>query len=124
MNRKYRLRLVALLLAVAALALFGLFGLAASTREPDAKLVDPRLAQAYRFDRNRWVYVHLEGPPGTIGFAHGYLLAREMLWPKMDAEYQEEIQGIVEGLAARQVRVDRDDLVALNAFEELPDYYV
>jgi len=120
---------------------------------PPGNLADPRLEGAYRFERNGWIYVHLEGAPSKIGFAHGYLLAleiadafeavkrsdthqtqrdweffrkaaREELWPKIDAEYQEELRGIVEGLHARNVRLDLDDLVALNAFEELPDYYV
>ena len=114
---------------------------------------DPRLRGAYRFDQAGWVYVHLEGSPGQIGFQHGYLLApeiaaafeavklsdthhtgrdweffrqagREMLWPKIDAEYQEELTGIVDGLKARGVKMDLDDVVALNAFQELPDYYV
>jgi phospholipase B-like protein len=114
---------------------------------------DPRLAGSYRFERGGWIYVHLEGSPERIGFQHGYLLApeiadafaavrledthrtgrdwdffrraaREMLWPKIDAEYEAELDGIVAGVNARGVKMDRDDLVALNAFEELPDYYV
>src|SRR5579862_3021169 len=123
--------------------------LAASQRGAD----DPRLAKAFRFERGGWIYVHLEGAPHDIGFQHGYLLAaeiadafaanrlemthstgrdwdffrraaREMLWPKIDAEYQAELQGIVDGLAARRVKLDLDDIVAFNAFSELPDYYV
>lgn len=50
--------------------------------------------------------------------------AHEMLWPKIDAEYQQELQGIVDGLHARGSTLDINDVVALNAFEELPDYYV
>ncbi len=108
---------------------------------------------AYRFERAEWIYVHLEGSPRQIGFQHGYLLApeiqdafdaikfsdtrrarrdweffrkaaREMLWPKIDPEYQEELAGIAEGLKARGLSLDVDDVVALNALEELPDYYV
>ena len=114
---------------------------------------DPRLRGAYRFEKGGWVYVHLAGSPDQIGFQHGYLLApeiednfnavklidthdtkrdweffrqasREMLWPKIDPEYQAELRGIVEGLAARGVAMDLDDVVALNAKEELPGYYV
>jgi Phospholipase B len=113
----------------------------------------PRLKGAYRFDRAGWVYVHLQGSPEEIGYQHGYLLAPEiadalqavkleethsthrgwdffrqaageMLWPKIDPEYQQELKGIVEGLKARGVSLDLDDVVALNAFEELPGYYV
>jgi len=51
--------------------------------------------------------------------------AHEMLWPKIDAEYQQELPGIVEGLRAGSgSKLDVDDIVAFNAFEELPDYYV
>jgi hypothetical protein len=118
-----------------------------------AAAADPRLAAAYRFDQAGWVYVHLEGEPRTIGYQHGYLLAPEiaaafaavklldthdtkrdweffrqaarlMLWPRIDPEYQEELTGIAEGLKARGVAMDLDDVVALNAFQELPDYYV
>jgi len=114
---------------------------------------DPRLAKSYRFERDGWIYVHLEGAPHDLGYQHGYLLApeiadafsaaslemthtsnrdweffrrasRQMLWPKIDPEYQAELQGIVEGLQARKVKLDLDDIVALNAFMELPDYYV
>ncbi|PYU88978.1 MAG: hypothetical protein DMG25_19430, partial [Acidobacteria bacterium] len=123
------------------------------TKAVQAGASDARLRGAYRFERGQWIYVHLEGPPARIGFQHGYLLApeiadafqavklidmhdtqrdweffrkaaREMLWPKIDAEYQQELTGIVEGLTARGVAMDIDDLVALNAFEELPGYYV
>jgi hypothetical protein len=116
-------------------------------------MADPRLEKAYRFVQGGWIYVHLEGSPGEIGYQHGYLLAaeiedafravqlrdthdtgrdwtffrqtaREMLWPHVEAEYREELQGIAEGLKAKGVELDVDDVVALNAFEELADYYV
>jgi hypothetical protein len=115
---------------------------------------DPRLKTAHREERGGWIYVHLEGDPSTIGFQHGYELgpeiedafaavsagmvhstrrdwpffrrvAREMLWPKIDSEYQQELQGIAQGLAARTgSQLDVYDIVAFNAFEEVPDYYV
>jgi hypothetical protein len=119
----------------------------------DAAASDSRLKGAYRFERGEWIYIHLEGSPERVGFQHGYLLApeisdafediklqdthvtrrdweffrraaREMLWPRIDAEYQAELKGIVDGVQARGVKMDLDDLVALNAFEELPEYYV
>ena len=109
--------------------------------------------KGYRFERGGWTYVHLEGTPHEIGYQHGYLLAPEiadglaaarlemthktdrnwdffrrsarmMLWPRLDPEYQAEIQGIADGLQAQKVKIDVEDLVALNAFQELPDYYV
>jgi hypothetical protein len=114
---------------------------------------DARLQKAYRFQRGGWTYVHLEGSPAEIGYQHGYLLApeiadafeaiklydvhssqrdweffrttaREMLWPHIDHEYQEELQGIADGVKAHGVNLDVYDIVALNAFEEVPDYYL
>jgi hypothetical protein len=114
---------------------------------------DARLTGSYRSEKNGWIYVHLEGPPERLGYQHGALLANEvadllrvvkpyfqkttkrdwdfyrqaaerMLWPKVEPEYQREIDGIVAGLAARGVTADRWDVVALNALEELPYYYV
>src|SRR5262249_43341908 len=43
-----------------------------------AALLDPRLNGAYRFDRNGWIFVHLQGAPDVLGFQHGYLLAPEI----------------------------------------------
>src|SRR5260370_29039154 len=87
---------------------------------------DDRLKGSYRFERNGWIYVHLEGAPEQIGYQHGKLLAREtedllralkpflqhettlawvfyrkaareILWPKIDSEFQREINGLVKG---------------------------
>jgi hypothetical protein len=115
---------------------------------------DARLKSSSREDRNGWIYVHLEGPPNQIGFQHGYLLAPEiddllkmfsyyfekgptqkdwrffreaagrLFWPKLEREYQEEIQGIAEGLNARGYRYDYLDITALNANIELASYYI
>jgi hypothetical protein len=107
----------------------------------------------YRFDRGGWKYVHLEGAPDQIGFQHGQLLAdeiadlthvlkvetehdtkrdwafyreagRKMLWPHIDAEYQQELEGIAKGVQSKGVKLDVWDIVAVNAAIELPDYYV
>src|SRR5271166_6007309 len=112
-----------------------------------------RLKPAYRFERSKWIYVHLEGSPADIGYQHGYLLAPEIadgfktvqfkdvhrtqrdwdfyrktaqniLWPHIDLEYQQELQGIADGLKAHGATMDVWDVVALNAMEEIPDYYV
>ena len=112
------------------LAVVLLLGLAFSlvSREPQ---IDPRLKSAFRrADQNGWTFVHLEGTPAEIGFQHGYLLApeiresqkvsalefqhgdkkdweffrhaaREMLWPHIEQEYREELQGIADGATAR-----------------------
>ncbi len=125
-----------------------LSAMAGNTTQPD-----PRLEKAYRFQQGGWTYVHLEGSAADVGYQHGYLLApeiadalqaiklfdthqtqrdweffrttaRQVLWPHIDAEYQRELQGIADGAKAHGVDVDVYDIVALNAFEEVPDYYV
>jgi hypothetical protein len=125
----------------------------AQTQVASGPAAGSRLEKAYRFQQGGWTYVHLEGSPSDIGFQHGYLLApeigdaleairlfdthqtqrdweffrktaREMLWPHIEAEYQQELQGIADGVKAHGVDLDVYDIVALNAFEEVPDYYV
>jgi hypothetical protein len=113
---------------------------------------DARLKKASRAaEQNGWIPVHLEGTPAEIGFQHGYLLApeiadnfkdisteithdekktwayfrkvaREVLWPHVEAEYREELNGMVDGLKEHGVKLDIWDLVALNAWLELPYY--
>jgi hypothetical protein len=114
---------------------------------------DERLKKAFRKpEQNGWIFVHLEGTPAQIGFQHGYLLAPEIedtqrvvalglthdskknyaffrnaaekvLWPHIEAQYREELKGIVEGLKAKGVALDLWDVVALNAWLELSPYY-
>ena len=37
-----------------------------------------KLDGSYRFERNGWIYVHLEGPPDRVGYQHGYHLSEEV----------------------------------------------
>jgi hypothetical protein len=114
---------------------------------------DSRLKGGFRApEKNGWTFVHLEGQPADIGFQHGYLLApeiedmlkvvaleqshddskdwqffrdaaRTMMWPHIDVEYREELQGIVDGATAKGVKLDLWDVVAMNGAEEW-EYYV
>src|ERR1022692_436553 len=147
---KFRSLMIALVLAMGTLGSSAMF---AAAKQADGQGDAARLKPAYRFERSKWIYVHLEGAPHDIGYQHGYLLApeiadafaavrleathnsgrdwgffrraaHEMLWPKIDPEYQAELQGIVDGLQANKTKLDLDDVVALNAFQELDDYYV
>jgi hypothetical protein len=107
-----------------------------------------RLEKAWRFNKNGWNYLHIEGNPADRGFQHGYLMANEIkenlrllksrwnhdtayewewyvdqatriLLPKVDAENLEEIAGIVEGLMEAGISSSVKELVALNGYAEL-----
>ena len=111
------------------------------------------LKGAYTFKDGGWTYVHLEGSPHAVGFQHGYLLKDEIednlnvyraeaehlygsnwqffrdagknvLWPKVEPEYQAELQGIVDGMHARGSKVDLWDIMGLNGEEEISGYYL
>ena len=114
---------------------------------------DARMKGAYRRPAVQgWTQVHLEGTPREIGYQHGALLAAEIedlqkvfalelshdnakdwnffrdaaknvLWPHVEEEYREEMQGIADGLSAKGVKLDLWDVVAMNASEEW-SYYV
>ena len=134
------------LLPAIALVLF----IAYADREPPS---DARMKGAFRKPaENGWTYVHLEGAPAQIGFQHGFLLApeiadakevialelkhddrkdwaffrdaaRTLLWPHIEREYREELQGIADGVSAKGVKIDIWDIVVMNAMEEW-SYYV
>jgi hypothetical protein len=101
---------------------------------------------------NGWTMVHLAGTPAQIGYQHGYLLAPEIadlqkvfllelthdngkdwnffrdaaknvMWPHIEQEYRDEMQGIADGLNAHGVKLDVWDVVVMNAAEEW-SYYV
>ncbi|HLG13708.1 MAG TPA: C45 family peptidase [Blastocatellia bacterium] len=149
MNRWERIFAVALAAILVTVALWpgGNPTAAASQTKPDP------LAKAARSEKGGWVYVHLEGAPEEVGYQHGYLLAREieealrvmskfllhtterdwkfyresareLFWDKIGDEYQREIEGIARGAAARGVKIDADDVLALNGWIELAQYYV
>jgi hypothetical protein len=133
-------------LAVTLLAAGSLAGLAHA-----AGTADPRLRGATRGGRNGWITVRLQGTPSTIGYQHGRLLAKEIednlavaklnlthdgkrdwgffreasktvFWPRIEAEYREELQGIADGAASAGVTIDIWDVVALNATIEFGYY--
>jgi len=119
---------------------------------PRAATSPSELRGAFRLpEKNGWTYVHLQGTPREIGFQNGYLLAPEiddmlkvvileakhdyqkdwaffreaaqnMMWPHIEPEYREELQGIADGAAAHGVKLDVWDLVGLNAETEWSYY--
>jgi len=122
-------------------------------RAGGADLSTEILEGAFREDRDGWIFVHIEGDPDTRGFQYGYLLAPEMddfitvlklylkqttkedwdfyreaaekiFLPKLEQEYIQELEGIANGLKAKGKDYDVIDLIAVNGFFELSDYYL
>ena len=110
------------------------------------------LEKGYRYEKNGWTYVHIEGPPYERGFQHGYLLAKEIQevlrvnkylakWytgeefeffveaaariftEKIDDEFLTEIKGIADGARKAGVEVTYQQLIAWNTMFELLDYW-
>lgn len=129
----------------AALALAAAGGAAASE-----KLT--KYDKGWRFDKNGWVYIHIEGKPYDRGFQHGYLAAPEIgkalrsleyltyqqtgkkweffvgaaakLWAnRIGKEYLEEIKGIADGATKAGTKVTWQEILAWNGHEELTDYW-
>jgi hypothetical protein len=125
----------------------------ACSSKANAGKTDPRMQGAYRRPAvNGWTQVHLQGTPAQIGFQHGVLLAPEildlqkvfalelthdngkdwnffrdaaknMMWPHIESEYREELEGIADGLRSQGIAMDVYDVVAVNAAMEW-SYYV
>jgi hypothetical protein len=106
-----------------------------------------------RQEKKGWIQVQLAGTPREMGRQHGRILSaeiadglkaiqtiilhdtkkdwdfyrkagKEILWPKVEAQYREEIEGIAEGLKEKGSKLDLWDVVALNGWMELAWYYV
>jgi hypothetical protein len=101
---------------------------------------------SYSYVQDGWQYVHLEGSPYQIGFQNGYLTAEsanfwlisytgaggasptdeataQIIWPLIPEEYQQEIDGIVDGLHTQgYTEWDRWDVVVANAWADLGTY--
>ena len=97
--------------------------------------------------------MRVQGAPYQIGFQNGYLLAHEiqdiieaqkvyaggaykrdwqffretamrLYWPKIPREYRSEIEGIANGVKAREISdIELEDIVALNGFDDTVSYH-
>lgn len=110
------------------------------------------LSKANRNEKNGWTYIHIEGNPKERGFQYGYLLANEIdealrdmnkIWeyntatkwswliekasgmfkPKIDSENMAEINGIVEGMKARNIQTTSNEIITYNGWLELLWYW-
>jgi Xaa-His dipeptidase len=109
--------------------------------------------KGYRFDRNGWIFLHIEGEPYARGYQHGYLMAAELAdvqrmvrhitpwktgvgweevfipgaeaqWSQwLTPEYQDEIKGIADGATAAGTDISWQEVLAWNGQHELFDYW-
>ena len=136
--------------AVFSAALLLALGVTLVSREPQTDPRLRKASRAG--ERNGWIQVHLEGKPAEIGFQHGCpsrrrnpghvqgrhardvthekkdweffrKAAEQVLWPHVEPEYREELNGHRRRRPEyKGVKLDIWDLVALNAWLELPYY--
>ena len=110
------------------------------------------LSKAYRYDKNGWIFLHIEGKPFELGFQRGYLTANEigefyktlayiqefetsrdvnffvkasaeLFKGKVSQEYVEEMQGMVEGMRAAGKEVNYDQMLFMNGFVDIAWYW-
>ena len=117
------------------------------------KSADQRLNGASRLDVNGWIFLKVRGDASDIGFQNGKLLTNEIVhaveavkllaeggygrswkffcdtamqlfWPKLPAEYRDEIQGIVDGVKANRAgSVRLEDIMGLNSYFDVVSYH-
>lgn len=114
------------------------------TYSPDGK--------GYRFEKDGWTYLHIEGAPYERGYQHGYLMAPELaevldtiryityhdtgmeldyfidaameMYPQnIDDEFIYEMHGIADGAQAAGTDISFDEVLGWNSYKELVGYW-
>jgi len=127
---------------------------ALSCRTTDVSTTDRErlLAKGYRYDKNGWIFLHLEGGPFERGFQRGYLTADEIeqflktlaytqefgtshdidffvraaskiFKNKIPKEYVEEMQGMVAGMQKAGKEITYDEMLLMNGFIDILWYW-
>jgi hypothetical protein len=110
------------------------------------------LSKAYRYDKNGWIFLHIEGAPFERGFQRGYLTANEiedfnktlayvqefetsekldffvkaatrLFKDKVSKEYVEEMQGMAAGMRAAGKEMTYDKMLLMNGFIDIAWYW-
>ena len=110
------------------------------------------LSKAYRYDKNGWIFLHIEGAPFERGFQRGYLTANEidelyktlgylqefetgrdvnffvkasakLFKDKVSKEYVEEMQGMTAGARAAGKEITYDQMLFMNGFIDIAWYW-
>ncbi len=106
------------------------------------------LSKANRYDKNGWIYIHIEGKPFERGFQRGYLTANEieelkntlsyltkyetgkdidffikaaseLFKDKVSEEYIEEMKGMVEGAVKAGKKITYEEMLLMNGFIDI-----
>jgi hypothetical protein len=138
------------LMVVFMLAFAACSGLAPTA--PAEEIINSPDGLGYRFEKDGWIYLHVEGDPYERGFQHGYLVADELAdilnsnkfitpwetgenWDffvdqaekqftsRLDDEYLDEIKGIAEGAQEAGTDISWQEVLAWNGYMELTDYW-
>jgi hypothetical protein len=134
---------------------FGIaIGLSGCTNETSQETDVPTIQyeDGYRFDRDGWIYIHIEGEPHERGFQYGYLVAPELAeilrsvkyltywetgkeWEfyvqaavdqfadRIGQEYLDEIKVIAEGAQVAGTDITWQEVLTWNGYEELLGYW-
>jgi hypothetical protein len=110
------------------------------------------LQKGYRYDKNGWIYLHIEGEPFERGFQRGYLTASEvddffktiaymlkfrtaidvdffvesaarLFKNKVSKEYIEEMKGMVAGMKKAGKEVTFEEMLFMNGFIDIWWYW-
>ncbi len=106
--------------------------------------------QGFRYEKNGWIFLHVEGRPYDRGYQHGYLIAKEykdaykcyndmmiqtmgitmdfivkeavkLIKSKIPQEYIDEMQGIADGIAAKGYQTTLDEVIGWNAWNDMAE---
>ena len=117
-------------------------------KEDEQPIVKKHFDKGYRYDKNGWIYVHIEGEPYERGKQYGYLVSEEykkavevykdltyqllgmgysffvekavfLHKKKIPKELLIEMQGMADGLKQAGVDASLDDLIGWNSYLEL-----
>lgn len=113
---------------------------------------DDLLKGSYRYEKNGWIFLHIEGKPYQRGFQHGFHMAPELsdvmktldfylyrqtgkpfsffmegaknsFLPHIEEEYVEELQGIRDGAAQAGAKFPLEALIVWNGYLEFTEYW-
>ncbi|OGN65796.1 MAG: hypothetical protein A2888_00185 [Chlamydiae bacterium RIFCSPLOWO2_01_FULL_28_7] len=108
--------------------------------------------KGFKYEKDGWIFVHIEGEPFERGFQYGYLIAEEYIQTfkcydemmfqslgidmqfvienanklygnKMPKEILEELKGIAQGITAKGYNTTLEDIIGWNAWMDITEGY-